>query len=88
MLKFLRCKDIKNYLSRFARKIGCASEIANKFAFLSACTIFVARYGNFIAEQSEESPDRAEQCAVESTDGRKLMFGVTENNRPYPQGKE
>ena len=29
----------------------------------------------------EESPDNRERCPVESTDRRKFMVGVTENNR-------
>lgn len=31
----------------------------------------------------EESPDRVEHRTVESTDRRKLMGGVTENNRLF-----
>ena len=32
----------------------------------------------------EESPDKIGQCTVESTDGRKFVQGVTENNRLRP----
>ena len=34
-----------------------------------------------IAPKGEESPDSIEHLPVESTDGRKFMDGVTENNR-------
>ena len=51
-------------LSHYVRKIGCVSENANKFAFLSTCTIFVRRYGRLYRREigGKSGQERAMRC--------------------------
>ena len=48
---------------------------------LKAEAILKTKAERFVAAKAEESPDRIEHPAVESTDGGNFMRAVTENDR-------